>query len=112
MANQRIVAIVTALLLMSTSASASTHQCASIEELQRIDAMVSKQDWAGLYSMLLERPELFQCDDPLSNELRAFVRQVSLGSIAGLAPVANVQSVSFQASPEVSLGSAEIGDIY
>jgi hypothetical protein len=112
MANQRIVAIVTALLLMSTTASAV--QAASIEELRKIDAMVSTQDWAGLYSMVLANPRLISGNDPLSSELRTFMRQNSLGRIAGLAPATQSASNSPTPSavPQSRTSSASIGDIY
>lgn len=90
MANRRILAIVTALVMLGSSASAQ--QTASIAELRQIEFLVSNEKWAELYNLVLANPRLTQGDDPLSLELRNFLRQVSLGRIADLAPTSRRNS--------------------
>ena len=87
MANRKILAIITALVMVGTSAS--SQQTTSIGELRYIEELVSTERWAELYSLILRYPRLTQGTDPLSLELRDFMRQVSLGRVAGLAPTSN-----------------------
>jgi hypothetical protein len=84
MANRKILAIITALVMLG--GPASSQQAASISELRQIEQLVAKQRWAELYNLIMAKPALTQGNDPLSLELRDFVRQVSLGRVAGLAP--------------------------
>ena len=101
MANRRILAIVTALVLMGTSAS--SQQAASIAELRQIELLVSNQRWVELYNLVLRTPRLVQGTDPLANELRNFMRQVSLGRVADLAPTSRPPSLELPELPGIGL---------
>lgn len=111
MANQRILAIVTALVMLGTTAS--SQQNASISELREIEFLVSNQRWAQLHSMIVNKPTLLQGSDPLSVELREFVRQVSLGRVAGLAPALRQAPATTEPNdPSVVSSRASTPNIY
>ena len=70
----RIIAIVTALLLVVPAGRSSA---ASIDQLVTINRMVSQRDWAALRDYIAANPSLVEGSDPLAVELGRFVASMN-----------------------------------
>lgn len=79
MANSRLLAIVTILILMGQSAH--SQQSPSIDELQAMERMIEDGDWRGLYDYVEANPNLTAGEGALANELRSFVDEVERGQL-------------------------------
>ncbi|TMV04212.1 hypothetical protein FGK63_18160 [Ruegeria sediminis] len=79
MPDKRLVAVVTALLLMMTSHGARAD--ASLEQLLIIDQLLTKNDTKSLWTYIHENPELLRGDDELARELRNFYDTAAVGRL-------------------------------
>lgn len=79
MANNRLLAIVTILILVGSSGSAQ--QEPSIEELLTIEKLIDGGDWRALYTYVEANPRLTAGDSPLATELRSFVDDAKRGRL-------------------------------
>ncbi|WP_170409162.1 hypothetical protein [Ruegeria atlantica] len=79
MTDRRLIGIVTALLLLSTTQNARAE--ITLEHLLAIDQMLSTNDIQALYSYLDKNPELLTGEDELSLELRSFHEVASVGDL-------------------------------
>ncbi|MEE4186881.1 MAG: hypothetical protein V2I76_00350 [Roseobacter sp.] len=79
MADKKLLAIVTVLILIGSSGAAQ--QEASISDLQQIEKLIEVGDWRALYSYLVSNPQLTVGTSPLALELRAFSEDVESGRI-------------------------------
>lgn len=66
----RLITIVTALILMSGRIAQAEY---SLEQLQQIERYIMMKDKASLWLLLRNNPDLMIGDDPLAQELRAFM---------------------------------------
>lgn len=66
----KLIAIVTALILMSGQAAFAEY---SLAQLQEIERYILTKNNAALMLLLQSHPELMAGDDPLAQELRAFM---------------------------------------
>ncbi len=79
MPNPRLMAVVTALLMISGMRDA--HAAYTVSDLRKIEALISAGDCAGLWSFLSKNPQIYVGDDPLAVELRNFVNGINNGLI-------------------------------
>ncbi|MFN0113224.1 MAG: hypothetical protein ACKVPY_00955 [Paracoccaceae bacterium] len=75
----RIVAIVTALLLIGGGTRA--HAAATLDQLVVIDSLIAQRDWGALWSFVIANPALTAGDDPLAIELRNFLISMNVGNV-------------------------------
>ena len=71
MPNSRLVAIVTALVLVAGTPGA--HAEMTLEQLLVIERYIQNKDTVGLFRYLQSNPTLLEGDDPLAVELQVFV---------------------------------------
>jgi len=71
MAQPRLIAIVTALLLMGVGSPALATY--TLAQLQDIDRMLSARDWGALASYVRANPQLLESTDALGVELQTFL---------------------------------------
>jgi hypothetical protein len=79
MPGPKMMAIVTALLLMSGIARGQTG--ASLADLEEIDRLISSKNCNALWSYVRQRPELMAGNDALARELRVFVQSTERGML-------------------------------
>lgn len=93
----RLVAVVTAMQLLSPSAQA---QQFSLSDLQQIDGMINEKDCGGLWNFIQSRPGLTSGNDPLARELRAFSETIQRGAVncfsAARVPAPPVEFLSWE----------------
>lgn len=82
MPNNRMLAVLTALILTGGAPPASG--AASLEQLLQIERLVLSNDCGALYSYLTANPSVLTGDDALSTEFRNFVSRVDRGLISCL----------------------------
>lgn len=88
MANQRLVAIVTALLL-ATNGGQPAFAAYTFSQLEIIEQFILNGQWDLLMAFINENPELLQGNDALASELRVFVDAVEAsGTISTITPPA------------------------
>lgn len=78
-ADKRLLAIVTVLILMGTSGGAQ--EGPSIDELRTIEDLIEGGDWRALYSYVDSNPNLTAGNGPLATELRSFSEDVEQGRL-------------------------------
>ena len=101
MPSPRLMAVVTALMLVGGGQSAQAAY--TLAQLQVIEALILNQDCAGLWTYLSENPEILEGDDPLAQELRNFMAGVSGGLI---------QCLGFVPGQGPEAAGAELGASY
>lgn len=79
MPQSRLTAVLTALMLLSTSRAALAGF--SFEQLVAIDGLVAARDYAGLKSFIETNPQVLLGNEPLANELRLFLLKVDTGQL-------------------------------
>ncbi|MEM6890298.1 MAG: hypothetical protein AAF636_19510 [Pseudomonadota bacterium] len=79
MANNRMLAIVTILLLSANSGQAQ--QEPSLDDLVTIDKLINEGDWQALYAFVEDNPQLTQGESALAVELNKFVNEVEQGPL-------------------------------
>lgn len=79
MAERRLMAILTALLLVANSAKGQG--TTTIDDLRLIEDFVSKRAWRPLYDYLTANPHIVSGGGPLGAELCAFVQDVESGNL-------------------------------
>jgi hypothetical protein len=80
-ANNRLLAIVTILVLVGSSGAAQEEP--SIEELLTIEKLIDQGEWRALYYYLAANPGLTTGNSPLAVELRSFVDDAKRGRLVG-----------------------------
>lgn len=103
MPQPRLVAILTALLLLSGGRAAQAGF--TYEQLVEVDRLVAAKNYSGLRSFLQANPEVLIGDEPLANELRLFLLRINSGQMTAV----DLPLFSDRSDPE--LGSLPIGDI-
>lgn len=92
----KLIAIVTALILMSGQAAFAEYSLAQLQEIERY--ILSKNNTA-LMLLLQAHPELMVGDDPLAAELRAFMAaQMQTGLLWFNAPTATLPQTEIDLS--------------
>ncbi len=84
MANGKLVAIVTALML--TVGGQGAQAAFSLSQLVQIEQLIVTGQWDRLRAFLTANPALLEGDDPLATELRRFLAEVASGTIASITP--------------------------
>ncbi|MDD9921783.1 MAG: hypothetical protein OXQ92_05815 [Boseongicola sp.] len=79
MAERRLIAIITAMLLVPNSATAQ--ESATIDQLRQIEEMVTNRAWRQLYDYLSANPRIVSGNGPLATELCGFVTDVERGNL-------------------------------
>ena len=79
MAEKRLLAIVTVLLLMGTSGNAQ--QGPSINDLRTIERLIEGGDWRALYTYIDANPRLTAGNSALAVELRSFAEDAERGRL-------------------------------
>lgn len=79
MAERRLIAIITAMLLVSDSANAQ--EGTTIDQLRLIEDLVINRSWRPLYEYLSENPQIVAGSSPLARELCGFVTDVERGDL-------------------------------
>lgn len=79
MPDPKLVAIVTALLLVSGASSVRAEY--NLEQLHRIEGYILQKDCAALWQYLVANPSIMAGNDALSRELRLFVEATQRGSL-------------------------------
>lgn len=79
MASKNLLAIVTVLVLMGSSAHAQ--QELSMQELRTIEKLVESGDWRALYTYVRANPSFTSGTGALAVELRSFVTEVERGQL-------------------------------
>ena len=79
MPQKRLVAVVTALML--SAAALGARGAVTFEQLETIDRLLTSNDTRSLWAYLQEYPELLAGEDELSQELRKFCTDVTLGRL-------------------------------
>lgn len=86
MANGKLVAIVTALML--TVGGQGAQAAASFSQLVQIEQFILMGKWAELRAYLAANPSLLAGNDALGAELRRFLADTAGGTIATIRPAA------------------------
>lgn len=86
MANGKLVAIVTALML--TMGGQGAQAAFSLSQLVQIEQFILTGKWAELRAYLAANPALLDGADPLAAELRRFLSDTAGGTIASITPAA------------------------
>ncbi len=79
MPDPRLLAIVTALLLISGGSAARAEY--SLRQLQDIEGYILRKDCGGLWQYLVENPSIMAGGDALAAELRVFVNATQRGQL-------------------------------
>ena len=105
MANNRLIAIVTVLLLVG--GAGATGEEPSIEDLLTIEKLIDDRLWQELYLFIVANPQLTAGNSPLALELQSYVEDAKRGRLAGFdAPPADSDTVAASRSantPDVSI---------
>jgi hypothetical protein len=80
MANPKLLALVTALMLVVGTPVA--FGAVSQDQLQQLETLIVSQQWADLNAYLLEHPELVSGNDVLADELKVFLASYSQGVLS------------------------------
>jgi hypothetical protein len=80
----RLIAVVTALMLLSGAGAARAEY--SLAQLQVIESLISSQNWQALYEFIQANPAILAGDDPLVRELRAFLEAYQRGEDFDFSP--------------------------
>ncbi len=91
MASKNLLAIVTMLVLLGSSAHAQ--QELSMQELLTIEKLVEGGDWRALYTYVRANPKFTSGTGALAAELRSFVTEVERGQLNRFDAVSDDQSV-------------------
>jgi hypothetical protein len=109
MANRRLVAIITALLLMG---GAGLRAEVSLEELRTMNELIDGQQWGALRDYLRKNPAVLSGDDALAQELRFFVAATERAGNGAYASLLT-EAPQAPAATGVVAGNTEDGlDIY
>lgn len=79
MPEPRLMAVITALILMAGSAPARADY--EIDQLQQIEQFILRKDCASLWQYLVSNPSIMAGDDALARELRVFVSATERGQL-------------------------------
>lgn len=91
MPTPKLIAIVTALILLSGRIAGAQY---SLEQLQQIERYILSKDCDSLWVLLRTNPELMAGTDPLAQELRVFVESSMRGQLSCFdAPTATLAPV-------------------
>lgn len=79
MSERRLLAVITAMLLVGSPAQ--SQQAASLEDLYELEELIVGKDCLALFSFVLARPYLLEGEDVLATELGLFVDDVQQGNV-------------------------------
>ncbi len=104
MFHPRLIAVVTALVLLGGTGSSRADY--DLSQLQAIEGLISSRNCEGLWLYVKSNPEIIAGADPLANELRTFVAATERGQLdcfasrtASGAPIPAVPAVAPGAVP-------------
>lgn len=97
MANPRLLAIVT--ILVMTGTSGASQEEPSLNDLLTIEKLIDSGDWRGLYTYVAAKPNLVAGEGPLAVELRGFVDEVKRGQLTSFNAARNGASANGQTDP-------------
>lgn len=92
MANQRLLAVVTALLL--TAGAQDARAAYTLDQLEQIEQFILGEQWSELGAFINENRELLDGDDVLAQSLRAFVDDAADGVINQLSSLPSRDTIS------------------
>lgn len=81
MAHQRLLAIITSLLLVSAAPPAQARY--NLEQLILIEHLVLAKDWAQLFTYLQQHPYILEGDGPLAATLNIFMSEMQSAAQTG-----------------------------
>lgn len=79
MANKRLLAIVTMMILVGSTGGSRSEP--TLQDLFTIDKLIEEGDWRALYSFVDANPRLTDGDSPLAAELQSFKDDVESGQL-------------------------------
>jgi hypothetical protein len=79
MFHPRLIAVVTALVLLGGTGSSRADY--DLSQLQAIEGLISSRNCEGLWLYVKSNPEIIAGGDPLANELRTFVTATERGQL-------------------------------
>lgn len=79
MANKKLMAIVTMMVLLGADASAQSDP--TLEDLLTIDKLIQDGDWRALYTYVEANPRLTAGSSPLAQELQSFKDDIERGQL-------------------------------
>ena len=79
MFHPRLIAVVTALVLLGTTASSRAEY--DLSQLQAIEGLISSRNCEGLWLYVKSNPTIMVGTDPLASELRTFVAATERGQL-------------------------------
>ncbi len=107
MPNARLIAILTALTLLSGGRAALAAGF-TYEQLVEVDRLVASKDYSGLKSFIEANPQVLIGDEPLANELRLFLLRFDSGQLTTFdSPFWSERA----GTDAVDLGSLPLGDV-
>lgn len=102
MPDPRLVAVITAMMLIGGGFGAAARAEFSLAQLQDLERLVLARDTGALWAYIQAHPEVLQGTDPLAHELRLFAEATARGQLdyyaaRGVLPPANPvsQAASF-----------------
>lgn len=113
MANNRLLAVVTMMILAGSFNSA--HADPTLEDLQTIDKLIQDGNWDDLYSFVNSNPRLTDGQTALATELQSFKADVEQGQLSSFDAALNDQQDNVRESVrerEVSRRAATSISIY
>ena len=79
MFHPRLIAVVTALVLLGTAGSSRAEY--DLSQLQEIEGLISSRNCEGLWLYVKSNPTIMVGSDPLASELRTFVAATERGQL-------------------------------
>lgn len=78
MANNKLLAIVTVMMMLGTHAKSEP----TLDDLIVIEGLIGAADWRALYDYVQENPRLVVGSSALATELRSFTNDVDAGQLS------------------------------
>lgn len=101
MANNKLLAIVTVMILMGSNAESEP----TLEDLITIDRLIETGNWRALYNYIEANPRLTTGTSALAGELRTFTNDVKSGqlNVFNAPPAPGVTTTESEAGAGVSI---------
>jgi len=81
MPDPRLVAVITAMMLIAGGFGGAARAEFSLAQLQELERLVLARDTGALWAYIQDHPEVLQGEDPLAQELRLFAEATARGQL-------------------------------
>lgn len=81
MPDPRLVAVITAMMLIAGGFGGAARAEFSLDQLQELERLVLARDTAALWAYIQANPEVLLGEDPLARELRLFAEATTRGQL-------------------------------